>query len=87
MAKDNNQVETLLGTSNADGITPIAVKVDPTTHALEVSDNNDGSDLSDDIARRNSNMQPVLLATSSVDGLTPVAIYVNASGQLLINSS
>lgn len=34
--RDNNRIPTLLGTSNADGITPVAIWVDPVTHRLLV---------------------------------------------------
>ena len=35
--RDNNQVTTLLAVSNADGITPVRLWADPTTHRLLVS--------------------------------------------------
>lgn len=35
-ARDQNFVPTLLGVSNADGTTPVAVYADPTTHRLLV---------------------------------------------------
>ena len=35
--RDDNQVTTLLGVSNADGITPITLYADPTTHRLLVT--------------------------------------------------
>lgn len=35
--RDQNRIPTLLGASNADGITPVAVYADPSTHALIVS--------------------------------------------------
>lgn len=87
MAKDQNQVDTLLGTSNADGKTPVIIKASPTAHSLATDDNTTGSDLSNDIASRDNNMVPVLIAVSSADGITPVAIYADANGQLLIKSS
>jgi len=34
--RDNNRVPTLIGTSSADGITPVVVYADPTTHRLKV---------------------------------------------------
>ena len=35
--RDNNRVTTILALSNADGVTPVAVYADPTTHRLLVS--------------------------------------------------
>lgn len=35
--RDDNQVTTLLGVSSADGITPVTLYVNPTTHRLLVS--------------------------------------------------
>lgn len=35
--RDTNSVPTLLGVSNADGITPVVLWADPTTHRLLVS--------------------------------------------------
>lgn len=86
-AFDNNGVPTILGTSNADGSTPVRIKVDATSHALITDDNTTGSDLSDDIAGRDANGRTVLMGLSSVDGVTPVEIYADpATGALLINS-
>lgn len=85
--KDNNGIPTILGTLNTDGETPIAIKADPTTHELSISDNTSGTDYGDDIASRDDNMVPVLIAVSSADGVTPVAIYANANGELMTKSS
>lgn len=85
--RDNNQIPTMTGVSNANGSTPTIIKADPTTHALQVDDNTTGSDLSGDNASRDDNSVPVLMGVSSVDGITPVPIYVDpANGKLLINS-
>ena len=86
--RDNNQVTTLLATSNADGVTGILVKVDPTSHGLKTIDDTTGSDLSGDIASRDSNGVPVIMAVSSADGVTPVAVYADSvTGALLIKST
>ncbi len=34
--RDNNRVTSLLGTSSSDGVTPVVVYVDPTTHRILV---------------------------------------------------
>lgn len=85
--RDDNQEPTILGTSNADGSTLVRIKVDATTHVLQVDDNTTGSDLSGDNALRDNNLVTVLMGVSSVDGVTPVQIYADPSnGKLLINS-
>lgn len=86
--KDNNQIPTILGTSNTDGETPILVQVNPANFALSADDDTTGTDLSDDIASRDDNGVTVLMGISSVDGVTPTAIYADSStGKLLINSN
>ena len=86
--KDNNNVDTMLGLSSADGSTPSIVKADPTNHGMSVDDNTTGSDLSTtDDAKRDENSVPTILAVSESDGLTPVQLYVNADGKLLIDSN
>ena len=85
--KDQNSIPVTLGTSDADGITPLPIQADPSTHELYTDDNTTGSDLSDDIARRDNNGQTVLMATSSTDGITPVPVYIDSvAGKFLINS-
>lgn len=87
-ARDNNSEPTLLGTSSADGTTPIRVRVNPSTGAMQVNDAITGSNLSGNIAARDSNNIPVLMGVSSVDGVTPTPIYADATtGELLIDSS
>lgn len=86
--KDNNSVDTMLATQQADGVTPELIKADPTTHGIAVDDNTTGTDQSPtDIAKRDQNMVPVLIAVSEVDGVTPVQLYVDADGKLLIDSN
>lgn len=85
---DNNGIKTALGTSSTDGVTPLLMYVDPTTHGVEIDDNTTGSDLSGDIAKRDQNSEPVILGVSSSDGLTPTPIYIeSAANKLLINSN
>lgn len=85
--KDDNRINTMIGVLNTDGITPTRVKINTTTHILDVSDGTSGSDLGVDNAVRDANQVPVLIAVSNADGSTPVQLYVNASGQLLIKST
>lgn len=86
--KDANGVPTMIGTSNADGETPINVAVDPSSHGVNMEDGMTGSDLSDDIASRDNNGETVLMGVSSSDGVTPTPIYVRSTnGNLLVDSS
>ena len=87
--KDNNNINTLLATSNADGITPSLLKSTPSTHILDVSDASTGTEAaSRPTAPRDDNMVPVMIAASSADGITPIAMYLDPStGQLLIDSN
>lgn len=85
--RDDNRVTVLMGASSADGTTPTMVKADPTDHTIMTEDNTTGSDLSGDYAYRDVNRVTVGLAVSETDGITPVVLYVNASGELLIDST
>ena len=86
--KDNNNINTMLGTSSVDGVTPAIIKANPSNHAITIDDNTTGSDLSSlNDAKRDQNSVPVLLAVSESDGLTPVQLYVDADGKLLIDST
>lgn len=83
--KDDNQVPTIAGVLNTDGTTITRIKINPTTHILDVSDGTTGSDLGSDRAVRDDNGEPILIAVSENDGSTPVPLYINSSGQLLID--
>ncbi len=84
--KDNNQIPALLGTSDADGVTPLPFKATASSHSLLADDGTTGSDLSDDVAKRDNNGNPVAMAVSEVDGITPVPIYAKSSnGKILID--
>jgi len=85
--KDNNGVNTLIGTLDTDGLTPTLVKASPTTHRLNIDDASTGSDNGQVLSRRDENSVTTIMAVSSVDGVTPVVIYVNNSGELLIDSN
>lgn len=86
--KDNNNVDTLLVTSNGDGTTPVLVQVNPSTGAVSTSDGSTGSDLSGNNAARDANYVPVLMGVSSVDGVTPTPVYGDpATGEILIQST
>jgi hypothetical protein len=84
---DENSVAAKTGALNTDGITPTRIKVDPTTHAISVSNGTGGSDNGKNVAARDGNSRPVLLGVSSADGKTPVEIYTDSTGALLIQST
>lgn len=86
-SKDENAVSTLLGALNTDGVTPVPVKANPTTHRLKVSDGTSGSDNGPTNALKDGNDVSSLIAVSSVDGKTPVVVYTDANGKLLIQST
>ena len=86
--KDNNSVNTMLGTLQSDGVTPARIQANPSANSIMALDNTTGSDNSPgDDAKRDGNAVPVLLAVSETDGETPVQLYVDASGNLLIDST
>lgn len=86
--RDQNGYPTAIAASNADGSTPVMIKVNTTNKSLAVDDGTTGSDLSGDNASRDQNSYPVLMGVSSVDGVTPTAIYADsATGALLIKST
>lgn len=83
--KDENRVSSILGTSNADGVTPVVVLADPSAHSLSVSDGTTGSDAGGSNANRDNNRVTTWIAVSSVDGITPVDVYADpATGELLV---
>lgn len=86
--RDNNQTPVITATSNADGSTPVPVKVNESSHAVSAVDNTTGSDLSGDTASRDSNAVPVMMGVSDVDGITPTSVYADpATGEILIKST
>ncbi len=85
--RDNNQITTIMGVLNTDGITPENVTIDPVTNILDVSDDVTGSSLGDGNAYRDNNINTTMMAVSSSDDSTPVSLYVDSSGNLLIDST
>ena len=82
--RDSNQVPTLIAVSNADGITPVVLYADPTTHRLLVSDGATGSDFGNDWAARDDNVKTTATATDANGTIIP--LYVDSEGNLLIES-
>jgi len=86
--RDDNYIPVILGTSNDDGSTPLAVQADPSSHALMADDGTSGTDMSGNNASRDSNYETVLMVLSETDGVTPVALYIDSvSGELLTDST
>lgn len=86
-ARDENSVPSLLGADSNNGIIPVAVEADPSTHRLFVSDGTTGTDHGPMNAPRDVNFVPVLMGISRTDGVTPVVVYARAStGSLLVDS-
>lgn len=77
----------MLGTLNTTGSSLVRVKVEPSTHSLKAGDNTTGSDHGPTNDLRDENFVTGLMGVSSTDGTTPTSIYVDASGNLLIDSS
>lgn len=85
--RDGNRVAAVLVTSNADGLTPMNVKVDA-THNLLASDGLGGSGFSSINTQRDANRIPVIWGISAADGVTPIPIYGNpATGEILIRTA
>lgn len=85
--RDDNHIPTLLGTSNVDGTTVIALVANPSSHRLATLDGNTGSGFPYTNAQRDANRVPALWAVSSADGTTPVPVYCSTDGKLLIQTS
>lgn len=86
-SRDENNVPTLLATSNIDG-SVVVVTADPVVHGIYADDGNTGTSLGNGDAARDENFVPVFMGVSSVDGVTPVAVYADpATGHILINSN
>ena len=72
--RDDNQVTTLLGVSNADGTTPVVLYADPTTHRLLVS--YPYTEVDSEVATRVTSTS-YTLAHTPVSG--SVKVYVNGN--------
>lgn len=82
---DGNNIPTILGVLNTDGVTPTNPKINPSTHILDVEDNTTGSDFGNDLADRDENSKTTMIATDASGNI--ITLYVNSSGQLLIDST
>jgi hypothetical protein len=85
--KDANSVSTLICPLNTDGVTIQRVYVNPTTHAMNISNGTTGTDYGFTRAIKDDNGVAVLVGVSSADFSTPVDIYADSSGNLLTKST
>lgn len=85
--RDENNVPTLLGALESDGDTLVRICVQPSVHALCVSDGTTGTNHGPAAAPRDENYIPALIAVSSADGVTPVVVYATSDGKLLVKTT
>lgn len=85
--KDANSVSALICPLNTDGKTIQRVYVNPTTHALFVSNGTTGTDHGVPQALKDDNGTATLMGVSSSDFTTPVAVYADSSGNMLTKST
>lgn len=86
-AKDVNSVATIICPLNTDGLTIQRVYVNPTNHALFISNGTTGTDHGVSYAKKDDNGVPTLMGVSSSDFVTPVAIYADSNGNMLTKST
>lgn len=84
---DQNGVPTKLGTLQSDGLTTIAIEVNPANNAMKVVNGTTGTASTRISAPRDANDVPAWLGVSSADGVTLVPIATDSSGNLLIQST
>jgi hypothetical protein len=85
---DDDHNPTILGVSNADGVTTIPVQASPSTHALNVEDATTGTVTNSTNASRDDNHVVAWFALSSAGDGTRVPIAVDpANGSLLVRST
>lgn len=96
--RDQNNVPTKIGVSNADGITIVLLKITSSTNAMQISDGTSGVDHGTVNAKRDENEVPCLMGVASmnytdpngniyVQGVTPVAVYFTSDGKMLTQST
>lgn len=75
-----------MATSNADGVTPVMLEADPSTHSLAADLATTGVDLGTNILVRDENGVTVLGAASSSDGVSVVPVFIDPSTNKLLLS-
>lgn len=84
---DENGIKTILGTLQSDGVTPIRLKIDPSTKRAKMYDGTTGTASTRTNASRDENGHPVLMGVSSDDMTTPIPIAMDVDGNILIKST
>ena len=75
--RDNNQVTTLIAVSNVDGVTPVVLYADPTTHRLLVSLSIAFTELTDAPSSYTGQAGKAVVVNGTEDGLAFAAIPTN----------
>jgi hypothetical protein len=83
--KDNNSVSVAQFASNADGVTPIMLRV-TAGHRLVRSNGTSGTPPAGTRAARDENHEPVMLGVST-DGVTVIEPYIDSSTFKLLTKS
>lgn len=83
--RDSNNVPTMVGVLNTDGVTPTPIKATATSQSIDVADGTTGSDFSKAIAGITQNEIKTLCATDANGKIIP--LYVDSNGQLLIQTT
>lgn len=86
-SRDENQVTSILAKWRNDGITPLPILANPSTHAMMIDLGTTGSDLGDDNAAKDPNFVSSMLAVSKTDGSTVVPLFATSGGNLLIDNT
>lgn len=76
---DGNRVKTLICPSNADGLTPVLIFVNPSTGRIKLQQGSSGSDLGTDEAPRDENHKLTWIGVSADDGVTPTPVFADPS--------
>ncbi len=84
--RDENRITGMLGTSVADGETPIVIAVNPLNNRLKAVEGA-GANLPYKNAERDKNRIVTMWGVSSADGVTPIPIYADESNNLLIQTT
>lgn len=83
--RDENHVTVGAGVSSSDSVTPLMLRVDPTTGYLLLNVSNDSiTATSATTNKRDENHVPTVYGISSDDGVTLVPIRTDTNGKLLI---
>ena len=85
--RDNNRTTGVSGTLDSDGVTQVAVKVNPANNAVKAIDAATGTASTRVAALRDENRVSAWMGVSSSDMTTLIPIAVDVNGNLLIQST